>query len=120
MMTLKKRMIVTNILMIAVPVALCFIAELFVRIIAIRVLEAYGLSFPDNGRGPPPGIENMPFMYLLFFGQVALIMGIFFASNMFFTRRLVKPGFNWQVQHHRIWQKPQMGFCKLNTSSVLN
>jgi signal transduction histidine kinase len=90
MMTIKKRMIVTNILMIAVPLTLCFIAELFMRAIVIRVLEAQGLSFPDNGRGPPPGIENMPFMYLLFFGQAALIMGIFFASNMFFTRRLVK------------------------------
>ncbi|WP_198429945.1 sensor histidine kinase [Treponema primitia] len=90
MMTIKKRMIVTNILMIAVPVVLCLIAEFFVRAIVIRVLEAYGLSFPDNGRGPPPGIEHMPFMYLLFFGQVALIMGIFFASNMFFTRQLVK------------------------------
>jgi signal transduction histidine kinase len=90
MMTIKKRMIVTNILMIAVPVVLCLIAESFVRVIVIRVLEVYGLSFPDNKRGPPPGIENMPFMYLLFFGQMALIMGIFFASNMFFTRRLVK------------------------------
>ena len=29
-------------------------------------------------------------------------------------------GFNQQVQHPRIWQKPQRGFCILNTSSVLN
>jgi hypothetical protein len=29
-------------------------------------------------------------------------------------------GFNGQVQHPRIWQKPQQGFCNPNTSSALN
>jgi hypothetical protein len=43
------------------------------------------------------------------------------AVNFYFEKMYYEtPGFNWQVQHHRIWQKPQMGFCKLNTSSVLN
>jgi DNA modification methylase len=35
----------------------------------------------------------------------------------FFSNRA---GFNRQVQHPRIWQKPQQGFCNPNTSSALN
>ncbi|GHU97842.1 hypothetical protein FACS189483_04920 [Spirochaetia bacterium] len=90
-MTIKRRMIVTNILMLVVPVVLCVITEFFVRIIGYQILDAYGLFIPNNG-GPPPQteMENMPVMYLFFLGQLALITGIFFASNMFFTRRLVK------------------------------
>jgi signal transduction histidine kinase len=87
-------MVATNILMIAVPVALCIVAEVLVRAIAFGVFEAQGLPFPDNGGPPQTGTENLPFMYLMFLGQVALITGIFFASNMFFTRRLVKQVMN--------------------------
>ncbi|GHV94896.1 hypothetical protein AGMMS50293_12160 [Spirochaetia bacterium] len=90
MMTIKKRMLVTNILMIVSPVVLCVIAELFVRIILFFIFEANGISLPEN-EGPARGVvESMPFMYIFFLGQIVLIMGIFFASNMFFTRRLVR------------------------------
>jgi signal transduction histidine kinase len=88
MMTIKRRMLVTNILMLVAPVVLCVIAEFLVRVIMLQVWEKQGLPFPDNG-GPSPQTEQMPFMYLMFLAQIALITGIFFASNMFFTRRLV-------------------------------
>lgn len=88
-MTIKKRMIVTNILMIAVPVVLSFIAGFFMRIILWGVFEALGLPFPDEAP-PQQVVEHMPFMYLFFLGQMVIILGIFFASNMFFTRRLVR------------------------------
>ncbi|GHU92135.1 hypothetical protein FACS189479_00080 [Spirochaetia bacterium] len=87
MMTIKRRMIVTNILMIAVPVALCIIAEFLLRVIYFYIFEARGLPFLNKVESERFAVE--PWMYLYFLGQMVLITGIFFASNMFFTRSLV-------------------------------
>lgn len=86
-MTIKRRMIVTNILMIAVPVALCIIAEFLLRVIYFYIFEARGLPFLNKVESERFAVE--PWMYLYFLGQMVLITGIFFASNMFFTRSLV-------------------------------
>jgi signal transduction histidine kinase len=84
-------MIITNILMLVVPVVLCIIAEMLLSIIGYLVLKTQGLSFPDNAGGQPRfAAEYMPLMSIFFIMQMVLIIGIFFASNMFFTRRLVK------------------------------
>ncbi|GHU61912.1 hypothetical protein FACS189445_4400 [Spirochaetia bacterium] len=89
MLTIKNRMFATNIAMILAPMVLCFIAGFFMRIILWGVFEALGLPFPDEAP-PQQVVEHMPFMYLFFLGQMVIILGIFFASNMFFTRRLVR------------------------------
>ncbi|GHV71440.1 hypothetical protein AGMMS49928_23180 [Spirochaetia bacterium] len=90
-MTIKRRMVITNILMLVVPIVPCIIALFFVRVFAFLIFEAIGMPLPQN-EGPPEDIATkyMPVMYLFLLGQMALITGIFFASNLFFTRRLVK------------------------------
>jgi hypothetical protein len=42
------------------------------------------------------------------------------AINMSQIAESIKPGFNRQVQHLPIWQKPHQGFYNPNISSVLN
>jgi signal transduction histidine kinase len=86
-MTIKRRMIATNISLIVVPVVLCAFAEFLIRVITFFIFDAQGLPFPDKVESARLTVE--PWMYLFFLGQMALITGIFFASNMFFTRRLI-------------------------------
>ncbi|GMO66285.1 MAG: hypothetical protein Ta2A_14410 [Treponemataceae bacterium] len=86
--TIKKRMIATNILMLVVPVVLCIVAGFLLRVILFYVFEARGLPFPGKVEPDPERYAMEPWMYLYFLGQMVLITGIFFASNMFFTRRI--------------------------------
>lgn len=92
-MTIKRRMIITNILMLVVPVVLCVIAGWLLNSIGFFIMESQGLPFPREAGGPPRAIakveEYPPVMYLFLFMQMVLVIGIFFASNTFFTRRLV-------------------------------
>jgi hypothetical protein len=65
--------------------------------------------------------NSFEFMETNEFEQIIYINSLQFEnSNNFVYSKNIDPGFNWQVQHRRIWQKPQMGFCNPNTSSVLN
>ncbi|GHU01080.1 hypothetical protein FACS1894147_00270 [Spirochaetia bacterium] len=87
-MTIKRRMIVTNILMLVVPVVLCIIGGFLFRVILFFIFDARGMPFPDDIGPDRPEAE--PWMLIYFLGQMVLVTGIFFASNLFFTRRLVK------------------------------
>jgi signal transduction histidine kinase len=86
-MTIKRRMIITNILMLAAPVVLCLIVLFLLRIIFFYIFGDQGPPLPDEVESERFAEE--PLMYLYFLGQMALITGIFFTSNMFFTRRLI-------------------------------
>ncbi|GHV50606.1 hypothetical protein AGMMS49579_04470 [Spirochaetia bacterium] len=92
-MTIKRRMVITNVLMLVAPVVLCVIAGWLLNSIGFFIMESQGLPFPREAGGPPRAIakveEYPPVMYLFLFMQMVLVFGIFFASNMFFTRRLV-------------------------------
>ncbi|GHV87249.1 hypothetical protein AGMMS50255_5450 [Spirochaetia bacterium] len=92
-MTIKRRMVITNVLMLVAPVVLCVIVGWLLNSIGFFIMESQGLSFPREEGGPPRAIakveEYPPVMYLFLFMQMVFVFGIFFASNMFFTRRLV-------------------------------
>jgi signal transduction histidine kinase len=87
-MTIKQRLIISNVILIVVPVVVFFILGNVARLIAISFYGIQGFNGP--GPGDNSSTDQLPVFAAIFYGMLALMAAIIFINNWMVMKKIVR------------------------------